>query len=189
MNRPPKPFEELASEWAPRAKRFLSLLAAQFASQVKKRIPGLLMGSAFLFFSVFCVVALGAWLSGAAFVALRDRAELSPFGAALAVAGAFALLAIASFFVGKWRAKRPFTKPVEILPAESREIAEAGEDLITFFKDLTVAAKRKLSPNEVLRPHAVKVFAASTVCGFLIALNTTPERKTRHERLDRNESR
>jgi len=189
MKHPPKPFEELASEWAPRAKRFLSLLAAQLTTQIKKRIPGVLLGSAFLFFSVFCVVALGAWLSGAAFVALRDGTDLSPIGAALTVAGAFAVLAIVSFFVGKSRAKRPLTKPIEILPAESHEIEEAGQDLITLFKDLTIAAKRTLSPNEVLKPHAVKVFAASTVFGFLIALNVTPERKTRHERLDRNESR
>ncbi len=171
-----KPFEVLASEWAPRARRFLSLVADQLSLRVKKRLPSLITGSAFLFVAVFSVGAVAAWLSTAAWSALRD-AGYAPSVAALLVAAGFAILAVLFALAARARAKRPSGPPIEILAPENHEIEEAGQELITLFKDLTIAAKRSLSPNEVLKPYAVKVAIASTALGFLVALNLTPRKE------------
>jgi hypothetical protein len=177
LNPSSKPFEELAHEWAPRARRFLSLVADQLSARVKARLPGLVTGSAYLFIAVFCLGGIGAYLSIAGWSGLRDRG-VSAVNASLFVALAFAGFAVLFFFAARSRASSPNVPPaIEILdPMKNHEIEEAGQELITLFKDLTIAAKRSISPNEVLKPHAVKVVAASTALGFLIALNMSPRK-------------
>jgi hypothetical protein len=171
-----KPFEELASQWAPRARRFLSLVADQVSVRVKARLPGLVTGSAFLFAAIFCVGAIGAWLSTAAWSALKDHG-FSASISGLIVAGGFLVFGVLFALAARSRALRPSGPPVEILDPENHEIEEAGQELITLFKDLTIAAKRSLSPNEVLKPHAVKVAVASTALGLLVALNLTARKE------------
>lgn len=176
---PVKPFEELAQEWAPRAKRFLGLVADQFSLRVKQRLPGLITGSAFLFAAVSCVAGIGAWLSIAAWFALQDHG-ISALNASLILVGSLTFLGIAFFFIGRERASRPSGPPIEILPPDNHEIEEAGQDLITLFKDLTIAARRSLNPVEAIKPHAVKIVLATTAVGFLVALNVTARKeKTR----------
>lgn len=167
---PVKPFEELAIEWAPRAKRFLTLLVDQVTLRVKQRLPRLLTGSALLIVAVFCIGAVGAWLSAAGWHALQTLG-FSAAEAALIVGGGFFALGILCYFVGKRSALGPSRAPVEVLEPENGEIEVAGQELITLFKDLTIAAKHSLSPNEVLKPHAVKMAVASTALGLLVALN------------------
>ena len=171
-----KPFEELAREWTPRAKRFLTLVANQLTFRIKKRLPGLVTGSAFLLIAVFSVATLAAYLSTAGWFTLRDRG-FSEVDSSLIVAGAFLLIAFVSALIGRAKARKPLKEKLGVLEPESHEIEDAGQELVTLFKDLTIAAKRSLSPNEVLKPHAVKIAVASTAVGFLIALNLNQSRK------------
>lgn len=171
-----KPFEELAQEWGPRARRFLNLIANQVSLRAKRRLPSLVSGSAFILAGVFCVAGLGAWLSTAGWHGLQNRG-FSSTDAALIVAGGFLVLGVLFFKIGKRRALHPSRVPVELLEPENDEIEEAGRELITLFKDLTIAAKHSLSPSEVLKPHAVKVAVASTALGLLLALNLSSRKE------------
>lgn len=175
--RPIKPFEELAREWAPRARRFLTVLANQVMTRLKRRLPAMIAGSTYILGAILCAAGLGAWLSAAGWFALRDRG-MTATGASFVVTGVFLALALLFLAAARIRARRaPRAPPIEVLEPENREIEEAGQALITLFKDLTIAAKRSLSPNEVLKPHAVKVTIASTALGFLIALNLTSRKE------------
>ncbi|MBS1961137.1 MAG: hypothetical protein JST04_02895 [Bdellovibrionales bacterium] len=166
----PKSFDELAHSWAPHARRFLTLVADRFTTKVKARLPDVLGGGLFLVVAFLCAGGLAAWLSTAAWFTLV-QVGFSAAGASLSVCAGFALLAGLFAGAARSRARAPMKARVEVLDPENHEIEDAGQELITLFKDLTIAAKRSLSPNEVLKPHAVKVAAATTAVGFLIALN------------------
>ena len=165
-----KPFEEIAVEWKPRAKRFVTLIGDRVVSRVKRRLPSLLSSGTLFFAAVLCVIGIGAWLSTAAWISLRESGLPSSAAAGI-VAAVFAVFGLVFFFAGRTRGHAKAAPDLEVLHAENHEIEEAGRDLLTLFKDLTIAAKHSLSPNEVLKPHAVKVAVASTALGFLVALN------------------
>lgn len=174
-----KPFEDLVRDWAPRVRRLISLVTAEVSTALKDALPGVLKGSAFLFAAIFSAVICIAWLSGVAWLALQE-AGISPLISSLVVAGSFAILSFIFLTAAKTQAKKPL-RPIQILGRENGEIEEAGKELITFFKDLSIAAKHSISPNEVLKPHAVKIVAASTVVGFLIALSMTPRKESQND--------
>jgi hypothetical protein len=171
-------FEELAQEWAPRARRFLSLVASQFMFRVRSRLPAFITGAAFFLIALFCAAGVGAWISIALWHVLQFWG-MTAAGAAGVLAAAFALLGVVAYFIGRSRAKAPPGPPTGILRQDNREIDEAGRELVTLFKDLTIAAKHSLSPNEIIKPYAVKVAVTSTALGFLMALNYHPRTPTK----------
>ncbi len=170
-----KPFEDLTREWAPRVRRLISLITAEVSMAFKEALPAVLKGSVFLIASLFSAVVFIAWISGAAWLGLQETG-VSPLVSSLLVAGGFAILTLGFFLGAKAQAKKPL-KPIQILGRENGEIEEAGRELITLFKDLSIAAKHSISPNEMLKPHAMKAVAASAVVGFLIALTINPTEK------------
>lgn len=167
----PTSFDDIAHNWAPHARRFLVLVADRFIARVKTRTPGLVRSGFFLTLAFFCLGGLAAWLSVAVWTSLADRG-LTTVAAALVVCGGFAVFS--ALFALAARSRASARSKIEVLEPENHQIEDVGHELITLFKDLTIAAKRSLSPNEVMKPHAVKIAAATTAVGFLIALNLNP---------------
>jgi hypothetical protein len=158
-----KPFEALADTWVPRVQHFFQKIGDEFSDRLKSRFSDLLMDSAFSMAALFFIAGLIAWLSGAAWLALTESG-ISGANASLYVAGGFAASAAIIYGLGRWRNVLNSAVSESVLEIES-------DHPTTFLQDLGAATRQTLDPNEVLKPHAVKVVLASTAIGFFIAFN------------------